>query len=288
MDLRVACAAATTPPGKPFGPRGSSGYNANMLIDTHCHLTYDGLREDQAAVVSRAMAAGVERMITIGTHGADHILALQTTERFPEVYAALGIHPHHAAEIAPEDFARLESHITASRRVLAVGECGLDYHGNSAPKDVQKIIFHRQLELAEKLGKPLILHVRDAHDDALEIMSGFRHLSFVVHCFTGTLLEVQRWIELGAYIGFTGIITYKNTPFIREAAKLVPEQKLLVETDSPYLSPQPVRKMKINEPAHVVYVAQQVALNRNLALEAVHRITTANAVTLFGAGLLHT
>jgi TatD DNase family protein len=253
-----------------------------MLIDTHCHLTYVGLAERQDAVVQHAVAAGVKRLITIGTHPVDHLPALRTAEKFPEVFAALGIHPQHAHEVEADFIAPLRDAITANRRVVAVGECGLDYHHESAPADIQKKAFLAQLALADQLHKPVILHVRDAHADALAILRDFRHLRFVVHCFSGTPQEARQWIELGAYIGFTGIITYKNAPDVRAACQLVPADRLLVETDAPYLCPQPVRKNKTNEPAFVTHVARQVAMERGITSEEAAGITTRNAHQLFG------
>ncbi len=253
-----------------------------MLVDTHCHLTYVGLAEQQDTVVQRAVAAGVKRLITIGAHPADHPPALRTAEKFPEVFAALGIHPQHAHEAGADYIAPLRAAITANRRVVAVGECGLDYHHESAPADLQKRAFLAQLGLADQLHKPVILHVRDAHADALAIMRDFQHLSFVVHCFSGTPQEVRQWIELGAYIGFTGIITYKNAADVRAACHLVPSNRLLVETDAPYLSPQPVRKIKTNEPVFVTHVARQVAVERGITFEEAAQITTCNAHRLFG------
>ncbi len=258
-----------------------------MLIDTHCHLTYEGLAQRQADVVNRAGMAGVNRMITIGTHPADHPRVLETTAAFGQVFAALGIHPHHAGEVVPEFIDELEWAIRSSPRVLAVGECGLDYHGNSAAPAAQKAIFLQQIDLAVRLGLPLILHVRDAHADALAIMKDHSNLRFVVHCFTGTPEECRRWLALGAYIGFTGVITYKNAPDVRAACQLVPEDRLVIETDSPYLTPQAVRKTKPNEPAFVAYVAERVAAERGWTLEQTGRITSANAVRLFGNTLLN-
>jgi len=258
-----------------------------MLIDTHCHLTYPGLQEQQADVVQRAQQAGVGKIISIGTHPADHPGTLDASARFEAVFSALGIHPHHAGEVG-EDFAEpLEKLVRASQKVVAIGECGLDYHGNSAPQIVQKKVFGLQLELAKKLRLPVILHVRDAHEDTLKIMRNFPDLRFVIHCFSGTPQEAQHWIQLGAHVGFTGIVTYKNAPGVREACKLVPENRLLVETDAPYLSPQPVRKMKINEPAFVTHVAAQVAVERGCDAAHVAAITTQNAGELFGAQILH-
>ncbi len=257
-----------------------------MLIDTHCHLTYQGLAEAQDAVVGRAVAAGVQRMISIGTSLEDHPGVIAAAKKYPQVFAALGIHPHHAAE-APANFERFLEHLLKSDpKVLAVGECGLDYHGHSAPKLIQRDVFLDQLQLARSLKLPAILHVREAHDDALEIMKEFGDLKFVVHCFTGTPNECRRWIELGAYIGITGIVTYKNAADVREDAKMIPADRLLVETDAPYLSPEPVRKVKINEPAHVAHVARFVAQLRGISYDELCSLTTTNAGQLFGEQLI--
>ncbi len=257
-----------------------------MLIDTHCHLTYEGLEERQADVVQRAASAGVHRMISIGTHPADHPRVLETAAAFGQVFAALGIHPHHAGEVAETFTEELQWAIGSSAKVLAVGECGLDYHGNSAAPETQKTAFLRQIELAEQLRLPMILHVREAHDDALAIMKQHPAVRFVVHCFTGTPEECGRWVELGAYIGFTGVITYKNAPDVRAACKLVAEDRLLIETDSPYLTPQAVRKIKPNEPAFVAHVAQALAAERGWTQRQTADITSANAARLFGGALL--
>ncbi|NNM88761.1 MAG: TatD family hydrolase, partial [Phycisphaerae bacterium] len=165
------------------------------------------------------------------------------------------------------------------------GECGLDYHGRSADAAVQRPVFIEQLELARELKLPAILHVRDAHADALKIMADFPDVAHVVHCFTGTAEEAARWIGQGAFVGITGIVTYKSAPDVRAVAKLVPEDRLLVETDCPYLSPEPVRKIKINEPAFVVHVARRVAAERGVSVEALAEFTTANARRLFGMRL---
>ncbi|HVX86893.1 MAG TPA: TatD family hydrolase [Phycisphaerae bacterium] len=257
-----------------------------MLIDTHCHLTYPGLAEDAGAVLARARAAGVERAITVGTDLDDHSRALAVTRAHAGVFAALGIHPHHAAETEEGYEAFLENRLKTESKVLAVGECGLDYHYDDSPKLLQRGVFLNQLEIARRVGLPVVLHVRDAHADALAMMRDFTELRFVVHCFTGAPAECEAWLALGAYIGITGIVTYKNAADVQASAKMVPGERLLVETDAPYLSPEPVRKVKTNEPAHVKHTAEFLAGLRGATFDELAAQTTANAARLFGEKLL--
>jgi TatD DNase family protein len=257
-----------------------------MLIDTHCHLTYPGLFEQVQAVVGRAAAAGVGRMVTIGTHIADHHKALLVARENAAVFAALGIHPHHAGETEEGYEGFLENSIKGNAKVLALGECGLDYHYDFCPKLLQKGVFINQLEIARRIGMPVILHVREAHADALAIVRDFPEVKMVVHCFTGTVAECEAWLELGAYIGITGIVTYKNADDVRASAKRVPPGRLLVETDAPYLSPEPVRKVKVNEPAFVAHTAKFVADLRGVSVDELANATTENAGRFYGERLL--
>lgn len=252
-----------------------------MLIDTHCHLTYPGLIEQVDAVVARAAQAGVTRMITIGTDAADHPRVLEQLRRFSAVFGAIGVHPHHAHEVDGAFIGNLRSYFQQEAKLLAVGECGLDYHHASASHEVQRGVFEAQLALAAELNRPAILHVRDAHKDALAMIRNQRPQAFVVHCFTDTVAEAQAWLELGAYIGFTGIVTYKNAAHVAESCKGVPDDRLLVETDAPYLSPVPKRSVKINEPALVVHTADFIAGLRGVSPARIAELTTANARRLF-------
>jgi TatD DNase family protein len=256
-----------------------------MLIDTHCHLTYPGLFENVADVLARAKAAGVERVVTIGTHIADHTKALSLAKSHPGVFVSLGSHPHHAAETEEGYEGVLEHALKNDPKVVALGECGLDYHYNFAPRLLQKGVFLNQLEMARRLSLPVILHVREAHADALAIIEGFPELKFVVHCFTGTPAECDQWLAKGAYIGITGIVTYKNAADVQSAAKTVPADRLLVETVAPYLSPEPVRKIKVNEPAHVAHTAAFIAQLRGTSPEELARQTTENAQRFYGEKL---
>jgi TatD DNase family protein len=257
-----------------------------MLIDTHCHLTYPGLIEDTAGVLARAQAAGVLRCITIGTDIADHAKALALAQRYPAVFAALGIHPQHAGETEEGYEAFLEHRLRSTPKVVALGECGLDYYREASPKLLQRGVFLNQLEIARRVSLPVILHVRDAHADAVAIMQDFPELRFVVHCFTGSPAECDAWLGLGAYVGITGIVTYKNAADVQDAAKRIPADRLLIETDAPYLSPEPVRKIKTNEPAHVAHTAAFIAQLRGIGTETLAKQTTAAAMALFGEKLL--
>jgi TatD DNase family protein len=257
-----------------------------MLVDTHCHLTYPGLAEQIPAVLDRARAAGVTRVVTIGTDLADQDKALALADSDPRVFAALGIHPHYAAEAQEGYETFLENRLRKNPRVVALGECGLDYHYDNSPRLVQRGVLLKQLEIARRVNFPVILHVREAHADALAILRDFPGLRIVVHCFTGTPAECESWLALGAYIGITGIVTYKNARDVQASARLVPSDKLLVETDAPYLSPEPVRKIKTNEPSHVAHTARCLATLRNVTFEELAAQTTANAARFYGEKLL--
>ncbi len=256
--------------------------NLPFLIDTHCHLTSSGIVERFEAVLKHARDVGVARCIAIGTNPADHDVLHEKTMQFPEISAVFGIHPEYADEIPAGYLGALKNHLISCPRTVAVGECGLDYFRNTVPPEKQKKVFEDHIALARELNLPLVLHIRNAHADALEIMKKQTDLRYVVHCFTGTPDECRAWIELGAYVGITGIVTYKNAPDVRADALMIPADRLLVETDAPYLSPEPVRKIRINEPAHVAHTARFVANLRGVSYEELCRQTTDNALRLFG------
>jgi len=257
-----------------------------MLIDSHCHLSYPGLIENIPAVLQRAKAAGVDKVITIGTDIPDHDKAIVIARAHENVFCALGIHPHHAAD-ADEGYAGpLENRLRNESKVVAIGECGLDYHYDHSPRDLQRQVFLNQLDIAGRLALPVVLHIREAHADGQAIMRDFPKLKFVVHCFTGTPAECEAWLAMGAYIGITGIVTYKNAAHVQASAKLVPAGRLLVETDAPYLSPEPMRKMKTNEPANVAHTARYLAALRGATFDELAKQTTDNVVRLFGGRLL--
>jgi TatD DNase family protein len=250
------------------------------MIDSHCHLTYPQLFDQLSNVLGRAKGAGVTRMITIGTSISDARKAIELCKLHPHIRCAVGIHPHHSNESEAGDMAALRE-MAGEKVVLALGEMGLDYHYDFSPKAVQHRVFIEQLELARELGRAIVIHCREAIDDCLAMLKDFPAVPCLFHCFTGTLDEARRLIERGYLLGFTGVVTYNRSAELRDIAKLVPNNQFLVETDAPYLSPEPFRKQRVNEPARVVHTAAMVAKVRGIPLEEVDRMTTANTARFF-------
>ena len=251
------------------------------MIDTHCHLTDPRLAEQLDMVLERAGAAGVSRMITIGTDIDDDINCIELCRALPNVRCAIGVHPNYCGHVPPEDLPQLR-HLQADPSVVALGEMGLDYHHDFAPRARQYEVFEFQLQLASDLGRPVVIHCREAIDDCLGIMRHFSGVRADFHCFTGTPAEARKVLDAGYLIGFTGAVTFKKNDELRAACALVPLDRLLVETDAPYLSPEPVRKQKTNEPAFVMHVAGEIARVKGLTIEALDAVTTANARSFFG------
>lgn len=255
------------------------------MIDTHCHLTYPGLRERVADVLVAAAGAGVDRMISVGTSPADAREAVALAERHDNVFATVGVHPHYAGEV--DDLPTL---LTAMRslathpRVVALGEMGLDRHYPQPTMQVQRAAFEAQLSLAVQMPDlPVIIHNREATDDTLAVLraSGLPGERFVFHCFTGTAQELDRILEFGAMVGFTGIVTFSSARDLAAASDHVPIDRLLIETDAPYLTPVPYRKVRPNEPRYVAEVARFLAARRNLSMEELTAAVDANAERLF-------
>jgi TatD DNase family protein len=252
------------------------------MIDSHCHLTDPRLREQLEDVIRRAHDANVTRMITIGTNVADARNAIELCRGHVNIRCAIGIHPNYCHEAQLEDIERI-GQLQADPSVVAMGEMGLDYHYDFADRARQRQFFESQLALASELNRPVVIHCRKAVDDALAVMRGFPKLrGAVFHCFTGSASEAQRIIEAGYYLGYTGAVTFKNNDELREASRITPRDRLLVETDAPYLSPEPMRKQRINEPALVVHVSQTIARVWDVSIEDVDRITTDNVNRFFG------
>lgn len=253
-----------------------------MLIDSHCHLDFPELQQNLPDCLARAKAAGVDKFLTISTKLSqfDRILAL--VNDWPQVYGSIGIHPHHAATEAmwPEaEFIRACQH----PKIIAIGEAGLDYHYDYAPRDVEAKIFRAHIAMARQTQLPLIVHTREADADTAAILRnemGQGAFPFLLHCFTGGMELAQTAIELGGYVSFSGIITYKNADDLRAIAMALPIDRILVETDAPYLAPVPHRG-KTNEPGFVRYTAEKLAEIRGLSLDIIARQTTANFYRLF-------
>lgn len=238
------------------------------LIDTHAHLTFPELQTQVDAVVARSIEASVTGWVTIGTDIEQIQKALAVAQRFDNMYAAIGFHPHCANDITDEHLAKLTEY-AKNKKVVAIGETGLDYHYDNAVPQKQQEVFRAQLKLAEQLNLPVITHTRDAFDDTMTVLNGFadRLKNVVVHCFSGTNEQAQLILDKGFHISFTGIVTFKRSDDLREVAKMVPLNRMMVETDCPFISPEPIRNQRPCEPVFVVHTAKKIAELHNLPLE---------------------
>jgi TatD DNase family protein len=252
------------------------------MIDSHCHLDGAYYGEDRAAVLGRARQAGVTAFICVGvgrgTAAAEEATAIAAAE--PDVFATIGVHPHDTAEVTEEHWATFER-LARAPRVVGIGETGLDYHYEHAPRGVQQVAYRRSIALAQAAGLPVVSHVRDAHADAAEVLGeagGGR--GGVIHCFTGGVAEARVYLDLGQHLSFSGIVTFKNAGNIREAAAFAPADRILVETDAPYLAPVPHRGGR-NEPAFIVETLKVVAGLRGVAVDELDAATSDNARKLF-------
>ncbi len=263
------------------------------LVDTHAHLTDPRFRDDLDAVVQRATEADVSAILSLATTLEDCEATLKLAERFPQVYAAVGVHPNHAAE-APEDAGAALAEFARHPKVVAIGETGMDYHylpgrqhggtvaDDAASKARQRDLFVQQLELAARLDKPVVIHERECADDLLGLLASYRgRLRGVFHCFGGPPEVARRALDLGFHVSFTGMLTFKRTAALRELAVQLPLDRAMLETDSPYMAPEPHRGKRC-EPAWVVEIAKALAAARGVPLEAVARETTETARHLFG------
>jgi TatD DNase family protein len=253
------------------------------LIDSHCHLDYEPMSPDVTGTLERARAAGVEQCVTIGCSPKSMAVAVELARSHAQVFASVGIHPHEARHLDDAMLEQIEQLAAdTSGKVVAIGETGLDYHYDFSPRDAQLLGFARQIELAKRLDLPLVLHIRDAHADAWQVLAEHppRENPGVVHCFTGTPAEAVRWLELGWHISFSGIATFKTASALREAAALVPRDRIMLETDAPYLAPEPLRGRK-NEPANVAYTCIALANLRGEAPHELASIAAANTRALF-------
>jgi TatD DNase family protein len=254
------------------------------LIDTHAHLDSGQYDADREAVIARAAVAGISHILTVGCDLTSSRASVELAAAHLAIYAAVGIHPHDALQATDEGLAELRA-LCAQPKVVALGEIGLDFYRDRAPREAQRDAFRRQIRLAREVGLPVIVHDRDAHEEVLAILREERtaEVGGVLHCFSGDLAMARACIELGFYLSFPGTITYPKNEAAREVVRAVPVEQMLVETDSPYLAPQAHRGRR-NEPAFVRHTAGMIAEIKGLSVEDVARITTLNAFTLFGIG----
>jgi len=254
-----------------------------MLIDSHCHLNFDAFDDDRPAVLARAVEAGIIAIINPATTLADSRRIIALAEEIPNLYAAIGFHPNDAAACDADSLVALRE-LAGHPKVVAIGEIGLDYYWDEAPRPVQRRVFEQQLELARTVDKPVIIHQRESAADTMAVLrqwaAGGDHPGLVLHSFSGDLPMAQEAVQLGFYIGITGPVTFKNAKHLPEVVTTVPAERLLVETDAPFLSPHPFRG-KRNEPARVKLVAEKIAALRQTSVEVLSRQLTQNTVALF-------
>ncbi|MEZ6123366.1 MAG: TatD family hydrolase [Planctomycetaceae bacterium] len=253
------------------------------LIDTHCHLDSRTFHAEIADVVSRALDAGVRRMLTIGISLETSRAAVELAERFECVSAVVGIHPNHVHEVQASDWDDIQQ-LSQHPQVVGIGETGLDRYWDVAPIELQRDYFRRHLKFSRSSGLPFVVHCREANDDVLEVLrDDFQHgpLNGVMHSFCGDVAMAEECLAMGMFISFAGMVTYKKSDDLRAVARTIPLDRILVETDSPYLAPQPIRG-KRNEPAMVTHTAACLAEVHQMSIEAFAQSTTRNATRLFG------
>jgi TatD DNase family protein len=252
------------------------------IVDSHCHLDYEGLAENLPAILRRCEEAGVGLMLSISSRVKNFSVLLEITEKYENVFCTVGTHPHNAHEeldVTVADLVQLAQH----PKVVGIGEAGLDYHYDLAPREAQMKGFRSHIAAARETGLPLVIHTREAEEDTARVLEeemakgGFKAL---LHCFTSKQWLAMRAVELGLSVSFSGILTYKNAEDLRETAKSLPQNRLLVETDSPFLAPVPYRG-KSNEPSFVVKTLEQLALVRSLSRDEMAKITSDNFFHLF-------
>jgi TatD DNase family protein len=252
-----------------------------MLFDTHVHLNAEQFNEDLQEVIDRAQAEGVERMVVVGFDRPTITKAIELCETYDFIYASVGWHPVDAIDMKPEDLEWLRE-LSAHPKVVALGEMGLDYHWDKSPKDIQKEVFKKQIQLAKEVQLPIIIHNREATSDIVEILKeeGAAEVGGIMHCFSGSVETAKECLDMNFYISLGGPVTFKNAKKPKEVAEAIPLDRLLIETDCPYLAPHPYRG-KRNEPAYVKLVAEQIAELKGISYDEVAKVTTENAKKLF-------
>lgn len=271
--------------GSVGGEKGQSPIpNPLSIIDTHCHLDMNQFDPDRKEVIDRARAAGIEVMITVGSDLKGAVGAMKLAEQYDFIYASIGIHPHDAKDFNDATYRQLKEWAKGTR-VVAIGETGLDYHYDHSPRQVQRDVFEKHLRLAEETGLPVIVHSREAQKDTVEILRRSGTNRGVLHCFSGDMEMAEQVMSLGLYISIAGPVTFKKAIGLKEIAGTIPDDYLMVETDAPYLSPEPFRGRR-NEPAFIIQTLKQLADLRKVGLEDMARITGLNAKRLFGTGTM--
>jgi len=252
-----------------------------MLIDTHAHLDDDKFTADQAEVIARARESGITKIINIGYNRETILTTIELTKQYDFIFGAIGWHPNNANEMQEKDLLLIEEE-SNNQKILAIGEIGLDYYWDYAEKKIQQKIFREQIRLAKKLQLPIIIHDRDAHQDVLTILKEEEagEVGGIMHSFSGSLEMARECLDLGFYLSFSGPVTFKNAKRPQEVASNIPLDRILVETDCPYLTPEPFRG-KRNEPLNVKYIVEKIAELRGLPVEEMERITTENAKRIF-------
>lgn len=253
-----------------------------MLIDTHVHLNVKQFAADREETIQRAFDNGVKYMVVVGFDRETIPLAIEIAEQHETIYAAVGWHPVDAIDMTAEDLSWIEE-LTEHPKVVAIGEMGLDYHWDKSPKDVQKEVLRKQIRLAKKVNMPIIIHNREATEDIIDILKeeNAQEVGGIMHCYNDSVEYVQTCLDMNFYISLGGPVTFKNAPLPKEVAAQVPLNRLLIETDAPFLAPHPNRG-KRNEPAYVKLVAEKIAEIRETSFKEITEQTTRNAFTLFG------
>lgn len=252
------------------------------LIDSHSHLTYEGLIDNLDSILSQCADVGVSDCIAVGTDTGENNKVVELVEKYKNIYGAVGIHPHNAVKCLPQDIERLKS-FAEHKKIVAIGETGLDFYYNFSDKSAQEQLFIKSLQVASDCKLPVVIHSRNAFEETLKILNDFGSdlPKVVFHCFSGDAGQAEILLEKGFYLSFTGVVTFKNAESLRQAAKIVPLEKMLIETDCPYLSPEPMRKQKINTPALLIHTAKKIAELKNMPLEEFAEKITATTRKFF-------
>ncbi|KON85884.1 hydrolase TatD [Sporosarcina globispora] len=253
-----------------------------MFFDTHAHLNAEQYNEDLQEVIDRALSEGISNIVVVGFDRPTIEKAMELTEKYDFIYASVGWHPVDAIDMTEDDLQWIEE-LSGHPKVVALGEMGLDYYWDKSPKEIQKEVFRKQIRLAKKVRLPIVIHNRDATADIVEILKeeGAGEVGGIMHCFSGSPEIANECVDMNFYISLGGPVTFKNAKKPKEVADVIPLEKLLIETDCPYLTPHPFRG-KRNEPSYVKLVAEQIAEIKGLSVEEVAQATTENAKKLFG------